>query len=211
MPDGLGPSLAALHARFLSILPRIERHGCIYFRAVRCPHQRADHIAERVALAWTWFGRQARQGTNASRFPTTLACSAARAVQCGRLCDQERAPDGLSPLDPPRRHFAVGKLPDFETLSDHPSSETLPDNTTSPPEETVCFQRDFAAWLASLTERSRDIVEDRGVGEPTRDVADKYDVTPACLAQRRRAFCQDWRAFCHKLSALAVSSALGVA
>jgi hypothetical protein len=55
------------------------------------------------------------------------------------------------------------------------------------------------------------IVEDRRVGEPTRDVADKYGVTPARLAQRRRAFCQDWLAFCHELSALAASSVLGVA
>jgi hypothetical protein len=102
-------------------------------------------------------------------------------------------------------------LPDVETLSDHPASETLHDNTTPPPEETVCFQRDLAAWLTKLTERDRGIVKDLRVGEPTRDVADKYGVTPACLAQRRRAFCQECQAFYDELSALAASSALGVA
>jgi hypothetical protein len=133
-------------------------------------------------------------------------------VQSGRrLCDQERAPDGLSPLDQPPRHFSVGTLPDVETLSDDPASETLHDNTTPPAEETLCFQRDFATWLASLTERNRGIAEDLRVGERPLDVADKYGLSPARLAQRRRAFCQDWLAFCHELSALAASSVLGVA
>jgi hypothetical protein len=64
-----------------------------------------------------------------------------------------------------RHHFYVGRLPDFETHSEHPLCEALLDNTKSPPDETVCLKLDFLAWLASLTERDRGIVEDLMIGE----------------------------------------------
>ena len=132
-------------------------------------------------------------------------------MQSGRrLGDQKRTTKGLSPLAQQGRHFAVGKLPEGTTLSDDPASETVHDNTTSTPEETLCFLRDFAAWLANLTERDRGIAKNRMAGKPTLDGADKYGVTPARIAQLRREFCQGWRAFCDELSALAASSALGV-
>ena len=43
--------LHALHAGFLTILPRIERHGRVYFRHVRCLHQKADAILAAVRAA----------------------------------------------------------------------------------------------------------------------------------------------------------------
>jgi hypothetical protein len=36
--------LAALHAAFLSILPRVELHAQIYFRGLKCPHRKADAV-----------------------------------------------------------------------------------------------------------------------------------------------------------------------
>ncbi len=60
--------------------------------------------------------------------------------------------DVLSPVAQQSCGFAVGKLPDFETLSDNPVAEALHDNTKSPPDEAVCFKLDFTAWLTSLTE-----------------------------------------------------------
>src|SRR4051812_45778252 len=47
-----GPSLQQC---FLALLPRIERHAHIYFRHVVCPVQKADCLAETVALCWMWF------------------------------------------------------------------------------------------------------------------------------------------------------------
>ena len=43
--------MTALHLRFLSFLPRIEAHARVYFRDVRCRDNRADRIAETIALA----------------------------------------------------------------------------------------------------------------------------------------------------------------
>jgi hypothetical protein len=59
------------------------RHAKI-FPPIRCVAQRADQIAETLALAWKWFVRLAKRGKDASEFVTTFATFAARAVRCGR-------------------------------------------------------------------------------------------------------------------------------
>jgi hypothetical protein len=213
MPTPFSAStLAHLQASFLAlVLPRVLSHGRVCFRGIKCPHRREDAIQEMIGLGWQFHLCLAEKGKDATCFPTALACYAAHAVQSGRrLCDQKRTTKGLSPLAQQARHFAVGKLPEGTTRRDDPASETLQDNTTSPPDETDCFQRDFAAWLANLTERDRGIAENLMAGKPTLDGAEKYGVTPARIAQLRREFCQGWRAFCDELSALAASSALGV-
>jgi DNA-directed RNA polymerase specialized sigma24 family protein len=206
-------ALAHLQASFLAIvLPRVLSHGRVCFRGIKCPHRREDAIQEMIGLAWQWHRRLAEKGTDATAFPTALASYAARAVKSGsRVAGQERANEVLS-LGAQRRHrFVIGKLPDFETVTDHPISEALYDNTKSPPDEAVCFKLDFTAWLASLTERNRGIVADLMVGERTRDVADKYGLSAARISQLRREFCLDWRAFCGELPVEAAASALGVA
>jgi hypothetical protein len=118
-------SLEQLHAAFLTILPRIELHGHVYFRHVRCPFKREDYIAEMVALSWKWFLRLAKRDKDATAFPSALATFAARAVRSGRrLAGQERARDVLSPVAQARHGFVVVKVPDHETLVHFPSGCT---------------------------------------------------------------------------------------
>ena len=59
----------------------------------------------------------------------------------------------------------------------------------------MCFKLDFLAWLASLTERDRGIVEDLMIGERTLDVANKYNMSAARISQKRREFHRDWQIF----------------
>src|SRR5262249_38340267 len=85
-------------------------------------------------------------------------------------------------------------------------------NTQSPPDEIVCFKLDFIACLDSLPRRDRGIAVDLMIGERTRDVANKYGLNPARVAQKRREYCLDWRTFCGELlAAPAPSSVVGVA
>jgi hypothetical protein len=39
------------HLFLMHILPRIELHGRIYFRHIKCPHRKEDAIQEMVGLA----------------------------------------------------------------------------------------------------------------------------------------------------------------
>ncbi len=189
--------LAVLRIRFLQILPRIQLHGRIYFRHLRCRHTREDAIQEMVALSWKWFLRLAQQGRDATRFPSALATYAAKAVRCGRrLHRQENERDVMSPLTQQKRNFSLAKLPDHSTFSSNPLSEALHDNTVSPVPDQVIFRLDFPAWLGSLGQRNRQVAEDLMMGERTLAIAHKYGVCPARVSQLRREFQQDWKRFC---------------
>src|SRR5262245_44438892 len=155
------PTPACLHAAFLVILPRIEQHGQVCFRHLSCPDRKQEAIAEMVALCWLWFTRLARQGRDATEFPSALAVFAARAVRCGRrLVGQERSKDVLSPRAQYLRGFTVEHLP-ASTRRCHEGlyasvggqrrmdafEERLRDNGVTPPPEAAAFRIDFPRWL----------------------------------------------------------------
>jgi hypothetical protein len=102
----------------------------------------------------------------------------------------------LSPLAQTRHGFVVGKLPDFETLSDNPLMTALVDNTRTPVPDQVAFRLDFPAWLNTLSDRDRRVVEDLMQGERTLDVARKHGLSPGRVSQLRREFLTRWRLFC---------------
>src|ERR1700688_2273616 len=189
-------AIDALQLRFLTLLPRIEVHGRIYFRHVKCPIQREEVIAEMVALCWKWFVSLARRGKDATRFPSALASFAARSVQSGRrLAGMERPKDVLSGRAQRQHGFVVEKLLDCSTLSSNLLTEALLDNTQTPVPDQVAFRNDFPAWRLSRTERDRRVIDDLMLGERTRDVANKFGLSPARISQLRRDFQADWLRF----------------
>jgi hypothetical protein len=191
------PDHAPLHNLFLTaLLPRIEQHGRVYFRFLRCPARREDAIAEMVALSWLWFVRLAARGRDASCFASALASYAARAVRAGRkLSGKDRAGDVLSPVAQSRCGFAVGSLPTHSTLSGNPLDEALIDNTRSPVPEQVHFRVDWPCWLATRTDRDRRIVNDLMMGERTSGVAARHSLTAGRISQLRVQFRDDWMHF----------------
>jgi hypothetical protein len=189
-------ALRTLQRRFLTLLPKIELHGRIYFRYVKCPIQREEVIAEMVGLCWQWFLSLARRGKDATRFPSALASFAARAVQSGRrLAGMERPRDVLSGRAQREHAFVVEKLPDCSTLSTNLLTEALIDNTQTPVPDQVAFRSDFPAWRLTRTERDRRVVDDLMRGERTLDVSRKYGLSPARISQLRREFHDDWSRF----------------
>ena len=194
-PNPVG--LDVLHARFLALVPAIERHGKCYFRHLKCRHRLEEALAELTALCWKWFVRLVEQGKDAADFPSTLACYAARAVRSGRrLCGQERARDVLSPRAQQIKGFTVQSLPACDaSVDDNATLDALKDSTKSPPPDAAAFRIDYPAWLRRHTDRNRRIAVDLSLGERTRDIADKYGTSQARISQLRTAFRDDWRRF----------------
>lgn len=189
------PCPSGLHASFLKVLPRVELHGRVYFRHVRCPDRRREAVAEMVALSWRWFLRLAERGKDASEFPTALAGFAARAVRSGRrLCGQDPARDALSARAQQLYHFTAQPLPAFDAGSE--ALGALRDNTRTPPPEQAAFRCDFPAWLRTRKRRDRKIIDQLMRGERTQVVARKHGLSPARVSQLRREFHDDWRRFC---------------
>jgi hypothetical protein len=198
-----------LNAAFLSILPRIERHGQIYFRHLKCKDRRDACVQEMLALAWKCFVRLAERGKDARRFPTVLASFAARAVRCGRkVGGMNRATDALNPVAQQRRGFTVGSLPvststfhenlygavDGQTHLDA-SEDRLKDNTQTPIPQQVAFRLDFPAWLKTRTERGRRVIEQMAQNERTMHLARRFGVSKGRISQLRREYQDDWQRF----------------
>ncbi len=192
----LPADLAALHAAFLTILPRIELHGRCYFRH-RPRDKRDEAIAEMVALAWKWFVRLAEKGKDAREFPTALARFAAQAVHNSRrLTGMERMKDVLSPRAQQQHNFVVVSLPEGSSLNGNVFDEALIDNTQTPVPEQVAFRLDFPAWRLTRSDRDRRLIDDLMLGERTSAVADRHGLTAGRISQLRRDFSEDWRRFC---------------
>ena len=184
-------SIHSLHARFLLLLPRIKAHAKIYFRDIRCAANRADQVAETVALAWKWFVRLDKRGKDAAGFVTTFATFAARAVRCGRrVAGVSRARDAMDRHTQKRHDFVVEKLPEFSTLT-----EALADNTVTPPPDAAAFRVDFPRWLGLLGDRDRRLASELMIGERTSVAAQRFGMSKARVSQVRRELCEDWARF----------------
>ena len=94
-----------------------------------------------------------------------------------------------------RRGFAVGKLPDFSTLSGNPLDEALIDNRQTPPDEQAAFRIDFPAWLSRFDSRRRAILTDMAMGHRTNELADEYGVGAGRISQMRAEAAEDWECF----------------
>jgi hypothetical protein len=205
---GSSAHLTHLHAAFLSILPRVEQHGRIYFRHLR-PHRKADAIQEMRALAWKWFVRLHELGKDPADFVTTFSTLLARAVNSGRrLAGMAKAKDVMNPATQRRRGFRVEPLPN-STRTSHEQlyaspvgqalldafEERLRDNTVTPVADQVAFRIDFPAWLRTLTARERRIIRAMARNERTLDLSKEFELSPARISQLRREFWLDWHRF----------------
>jgi hypothetical protein len=205
--------LAHLRAAFLTILPRIERHGQIYFRHVRCPQSKDDAIAEMIALSWRWFLRLIAKGKDPLAFPMMLATYAARQVNEGRrLVRKEKGKDVLSSCAQKQHGFLVESLPSSMVSSfevrytvvrgqqkQDVFEERLRDNTQTPVPDQVCFRIDFPAWLETLTPRERRLVHEMANNERTLDLSQRFELSPGRISQKRRELHDDWTRFCGEL------------
>jgi hypothetical protein len=207
-----------LHDRFLELLPRIETHGRIYFRHKK-GEEKAEAMQEMRALAWKWFVRETQNGKDPATFMFNFTRFLVLAINAGRgVVRMQKTKDVLSPRCQRERGFKVESLP-VSTSTSHENlyatvrgqhehdafEERLRDNTITPPPEQAMFRIDWPAWLRTLTDRSRRIIDDLMAGERTLDVSRKYGVSPGRVSQMREWFRDSWDKFCADKSQLAAA------
>jgi hypothetical protein len=203
------PPLDALQAAFLAILPRIQAHGEVVFRWMKCSQSKEDAVAEMTALCWKWYLNALEDGKDLTEVASGMATLAARAVRCGRrLAGSERAREVMSPVAQRRHGFEVERLAEAIRRprehvhgaphgQDHLGSleECLRDNSVTPPPDQAAFRIDFPRWLSELGERKRVVAEDLMAGDGTGEVAGKRGVSPGRVSQLRREMLSDWLRF----------------
>jgi hypothetical protein len=203
-------SRRALHCRFLTVLPRIERHARIVFRYIKCWHTKQDKIQEVRSLTWKWIRRLNKLGKKWWHFIAPLGCYACRAVKSGRkVAGMISAKDVLNEITQAKRGFMVQGLPHstataFEQMYAKPHGqqhqdafeERLQDNTMTPVPEQVAFRIDFPAWRKTRTLRDRRLMDDMMAGHRTKNLAQKHRMSEGRISQLRRDFHEDWHRFC---------------
>ncbi len=210
------PSLDVLHAQFLEILPRIETHGQIVFRHLKCRHRKADAIQEMCALGWKWHLSLAQRGKDPREFVMTFVTFLAKAVKSGRkLSGQDKAKDVFSKLTQARHGFTVKHYPHsakvpHEKLYSEPHGqreqdlleEALQDNTITPIPDQVHYRTLLPCWLDSLGQRKKAIAEDLMIGERTQAVAARHKLTQGRISQIRLELKRNWAQFSGELASV---------
>jgi hypothetical protein len=199
---------ASHHAVFLALLPKLQTHAQIQFRFVTCRDQRADKIAEVVALAWKWYVRLIEQGKDVKQFPMVFVYLVVKAVRSGRrVAGMEKAKDVMNARTQRRHGFAVKSLPlrtrplrrsihsgrgqrDFDAFD-----ERLQDNTVTPPPIAAAFRIDFPEFLDQLTERDRAMATFLAQEHPAKMAAERFELTPGRVTQLRQRWRREWQAF----------------
>lgn len=196
-----------LHAQFLQLLPRLEKHAAILFRHIECPAKKADKIAEVLGLAWKWLRRLHECGKDVSQFPMVFIYTVGRSVKCGRrLCGNEGARDVMNEQAQRRHSFTVERLP-ASTRQAHEAlygvvqgqrlmdsyEERLRDNTVTAPPVAAAFRIDFPRFLAGLARRDRKLAEFLSLGNSPKHAACRFRISQDRVTQLRQQWCRQWR------------------
>ena len=190
--------------RFLKLLPAVQKHARNQFRYLP-DADREEAIAEAVAGALVNYRIAERHGKANTVTPGTLARFAILHVRSGRhvgsSCDGKR--DVLSRTAQRRYGFRVHTLPDERVHSyDCMNDPTLPvwkavlmDDRRTPVPDQVSFRRDWSAFLAGQSDRTRTALAMLGAGYKQNEVAERLGVTPPAVCQRIRRARKEWQTF----------------
>jgi len=202
--SALSFSMTEVHRQFEAALPAIVATARFAFRR-RNPQDRAEAIAETQAAAWSaWHGLVRRGKDPLALGVSGIANNAVRNVLRGRkVGNPTTGGRGAMDVHHPRAQrqsgFKVVNL-DRDTGDGlheplHSWREWLAGTNRVTPADEACFRVDFAAWLARLPGRKRQMAALLAEGHGTGAAAELLGVTPAAVSQSRVWLEASWREF----------------
>jgi hypothetical protein len=188
------PTQSEMHAKFLEMLPRIQRQARIAFRDV-LPEAREELIAETTGIAYSGYCRLVERGKEDLAYATPLARFAIRRVRsCRFLGGRQRPRDIYSPHAQHTSGFSIERLGGFDQGKGEWQEILVEDRKCGPSETAIC-RIDFSNWLRQLPNRLRRIALMLANGETTSAAAKKFGVTAARISQLRLWLRQNWEGF----------------
>ena len=172
---------------FVELLPRVETLARGYFHFIRCLATRDDLVAETMAMSWKWYLKLEADGRNPCEFLNGIVRNAARAAYAGRgFAHNARKKDAMNPFE---RTFI--SLPMHSTLNGSIFDEALHDPAWPVPDQ-AAFRIDFPQWRASYDQFKRAVMDAMAMGERTKDLAERFGLTPGRISQMREEFHRNW-------------------
>jgi hypothetical protein len=196
-------SLAAAQEQFTTHLSAVE-HAARYAFRRRRRQDRAEALAEARGAAWSSWAGLLRRGKNPVEVGVhAIARNAIRYVTSGRKLGNPTCGRGSRDVWHPRAQRDCGYRVvglDRDAVrercagSDGWREWLACDNRVGPADE-AAFRIDFAAWLAGLPGRKRQIAELLAEGHRTKEVALQLEVTPGAISQTRVELARSWGEF----------------
>lgn len=185
-------TLSALHKEFESIMPIILRQARFSVRSIYNRQEREDRIQEVLAYAWKWYRLLASRGEDGRNFPAVIGHYSCLHVGSGRfIAGRSKRRDVLSSFS-----GHPGKVEQLRTHGpDTDKQEAIRDDRQSSVPIQVAMRIDFPAWLASLTDRDRNLVECMCRREKTADLARQFKLSVLQVCRLRREFQSLWQQF----------------
>jgi hypothetical protein len=184
----------ALNKQFEQMLPRIRLMSLHAFRDVK-RELRYELVAEVVARAYAAYVRLAKQGRAHPGYATPLALFSIKQVNSGRRMGTKlNVNDISSPYAQLTKGINVARLDRYD---DHQAAwkEVVVEDKRSGPAETAIVRIDFAAWLKTLSPKTRRIAKVLASGETTGGTARRFGVSPSRISQLRVQLKRAWHTF----------------
>jgi hypothetical protein len=179
---------------FLTMLPRIADYLEIAFRDLN-RDARAEAVQEGVVNALCAFRRLCERGKAEMAFAAPLARYAALQVREGRqVAVRLNVRDILSRHCRRCKGVRVEQLDCFDR-EEMAWREVLVEDRRAGPAATAAVRIDFAAFLASLSEKERKLALALAEGETTGAAARLFRLSAARISQLRRELLEKWNAF----------------
>ncbi len=180
--------------RFVRMLPRIRQQASRAFCRFR-PECKEELVQEVMANAYCSFVALVDRGKADSAYATPLANFAIRQVLAGRqVGTRPNLRDVLSPQAQSSGEIVVERLDEF----DHDHGEwraALVEDRRATPAEIAAARIDVAAWLRSLSCRSRRIAITLAMGATTSEAAERFKLSSARISQLRNELKTSWQRF----------------
>ena len=187
-------SIPTWHAKFLELLPGIQRYARHAFRRLSVELQ-ADLTQEVVANCLVAFVHLVDRGKGDIAYATPLAMFAVRQVRAGR-----RVGSRLNIHDVSSQYAQLAKGIRLERLDHYDSKseewqEIVVEDRRATAADVARVRIDFQDWLQALSRRRRRIAQMLAAGEATRAVAKQFRLSDGRISQVRRELADSWLVF----------------
>lgn len=183
---------AAHHARFVKMLPQIQRYASFYFRK-ETRADREDLVAEVVGMSYLSFASLVERDRLEFAFPSTLARYACKLTRAGRRVGNRSDIRDLMSRRARKKGIFIHGL--FEQDERGRWEELIVEDKKTRPADVATCRVDFRAWLATLPLRNRRIAEALAAGSTTSEVAERFGVSSGRVSQLRRELDSLWQEF----------------
>jgi hypothetical protein len=179
---------------FARLLPEIQQQIAFRFRHLPA-ERREDQTAEAVGLAFEMFVRLMERGKSELAYPTPLADYACRQAMSGRQCGTSLNIHDITSHHCQRNKGIRGQPIHHRDRDTGCWQELVVEDRQASPADVAATLIDFRAWLATLSNRQRQIAEALAGGESTQEVARQFQLTGGRISQLRRELRDTWNVF----------------